>query len=123
MENVNYASWSIKILRKIAEAFDLTLCVSFESFGKRIRDIETFARKNLQRDFFDNDPYFKEALVEASIDDETEIERSLPQEHGLGLGGGKTTPTILPVNPTEMVKALAQESPKPAKNDVIGQPR
>lgn len=114
MENVNYASWSIKILRKIAEAFDLTLCVSFESFGKRIRDIETFARNNLQRDFFDNDPYFKEALVEASLDDETEIEKNLPQEQALGLGGGNITPSMLPLNPSEMAKALAQETPKPA---------
>ena len=39
LENVNYSSWSIKILRKLAEAFDLTLCVSFEEFGKRVKDI------------------------------------------------------------------------------------
>ena len=59
MENVNYSAWSIKVLRKIAEAFDLTLCVSFESFGKRIEDIESFNRKNLERTSFDNDLYFK----------------------------------------------------------------
>jgi transcriptional regulator with XRE-family HTH domain len=58
MENVNYSSWSIKILRKIAEAFDLTLRVSFESFGTRVGDIEKFSRKNLERCSFDKDPYF-----------------------------------------------------------------
>lgn len=58
LENVNYSSWSIKILRKLAEAFDLTLCVSFESFGKRVKDIETFSREFLERNSFDKDPYF-----------------------------------------------------------------
>lgn len=66
MENVNYASWSIKILRKIAEAFDLTLCVSFESFGRRIEDIEKFGREALERNSFDNDPYFKEESIDNS---------------------------------------------------------
>lgn len=60
MENVNYSSWSIKILREIAEAFDLTLCVSFESFGKRVDDIEKFSRKALERNSFEDDPYFKD---------------------------------------------------------------
>lgn len=60
MENINYSSWSIKILRKIAEAFDLTLRVSFESFGTRVKDIEEFSRKALERASFLDDPYFKE---------------------------------------------------------------
>lgn len=65
MENVNYSSWSIKILRKLAEAFDLTLRVSFESFGTRVEDIEKFSRKNLERCSFPEDPYFKETSEEA----------------------------------------------------------
>ncbi len=60
MENINYSSWSIKILRKIAEAFDLTLCVSFENFGTRMKDIEEFSRKALERTSFNDDPYFEE---------------------------------------------------------------
>jgi len=67
MENVNYSSWSIKILRKLAEAFDLTLRVSFESFGTRVKDIEKFSRKNLERCSFDKDPYFQEESVETVI--------------------------------------------------------
>jgi len=58
MENVNYSSWSIKILRELAEAFDLTLCVSFETFGKRLADIVRFNRENLERFSFENDPVF-----------------------------------------------------------------
>ncbi len=83
MENVNYSSWSIKILRKIAEAFDLTLCVSFESFGRRIEDIERFGRKVLERDFFDNDPYFKEQLL-----DETSVEQLLKKHYSKKTGIG-----------------------------------
>lgn len=60
LENVNYSSWSINALRKLAEAFDLTLCVSFESFGKRIKDFDEFGRANLEKLSFDNDPAFKD---------------------------------------------------------------
>jgi len=60
MENVNYSSWSINVLRKLAEAFDLTLCVSFESFGKRLADIERFSREALERPSFKEDPVFAE---------------------------------------------------------------
>ena len=59
MENVNYSSWSINTLRKLAEAFDLRLRVSFESFGSLVEEIEQFDRKALQRDSFDTDPVFK----------------------------------------------------------------
>ena len=46
MENVNYSSWSINTLRKLAKAFDLTLRVSFESFGERIKEIDQFNREH-----------------------------------------------------------------------------
>lgn len=63
MENVNYSSWSIKILRAIAEAFDLTLRVSFEEFGTRVDDIKKFSRESIERYSFADDPYFKESTV------------------------------------------------------------
>lgn len=59
MESVNYSSWSITVLRKLAEAFDLVLCVSFESFGTRVNDIEELSRRNLERYSFDQDPVFQ----------------------------------------------------------------
>lgn len=70
MENVNYASWSVKILRKLAEAFDLTLCVSFESFGKRMEDIKRFGREALERTSFDDDPYFQAADEKLAVPNE-----------------------------------------------------
>jgi transcriptional regulator with XRE-family HTH domain len=60
MENVNYSSWSINTLRKLAKAFDLTLRVSFESFGDRIKEIERFNREALERPSFPDDPAFIE---------------------------------------------------------------
>ena len=59
LEDVNYTSWSISILRKLAEAFDLTLSVSFEDFGTRAKDIEAFSRDNLERHSFPEDTYFQ----------------------------------------------------------------
>ena len=58
MENVNYSSWSINTLRKLAEAFDVRLRVSFESFGSLVKEIEQFDRKGLERPSFDDDPVF-----------------------------------------------------------------
>jgi transcriptional regulator with XRE-family HTH domain len=67
MENVNYSSWSINTLRKLARAFNLTLRVSFESFGSRIKEIEQFNRKALERPSFDEDPVFTERREGATI--------------------------------------------------------
>jgi transcriptional regulator with XRE-family HTH domain len=58
LENVNYSSWSVKTLRRLAEAFDLTLRISFESFGNRIKDFSSFDRDYLQRPSFNDDPVF-----------------------------------------------------------------
>lgn len=49
LEDVNYGAWSIKTLKKLARALDVTLKVSFESFGSRINDIANFKREALQR--------------------------------------------------------------------------
>lgn len=49
MENANYQSWSIKTLRKMASAFDVTLRVTFETFSHTIAEIEGFGRATLER--------------------------------------------------------------------------
>ena len=49
LEDVDYGSWSLKTLKRLALAFDVVLTVSFETFGKRARDIEAFSRINLER--------------------------------------------------------------------------
>jgi transcriptional regulator with XRE-family HTH domain len=49
LEDVDYESWSIKSLKQLANAFDVTLHVSFESFSNSIQRIENFSRKILER--------------------------------------------------------------------------
>ncbi len=49
LENVNYESWSIRTLKRIAEAFDLALVVRFESFSQAIAEIEGISRESLER--------------------------------------------------------------------------
>lgn len=49
LENVNYDKWSISTLKKLAEAFDITLNVSFEAFTDKIDDIVGFNRESLER--------------------------------------------------------------------------
>jgi len=64
LENVHYSSWSIATLKRLAEAFDVTLRVSFESFGSRLVDIDRFGRESLERFSFDEDPAFDEIPTE-----------------------------------------------------------
>lgn len=64
LENVHYSSWSIATLKRLAEAFDVTLRVSFESFGSRLVDIDRFGRESLERFSFDEDPAFVETPAE-----------------------------------------------------------
>ncbi len=56
IENVNYSSWSIKTLKKIARALKLRLNVSFESFGTLPDDVEGFTRERMERPAHDKDP-------------------------------------------------------------------
>jgi transcriptional regulator with XRE-family HTH domain len=48
MEDVNYASWSIRTLARLAEAFDVALAVCFKPFSKRIDDINSFSPDGLR---------------------------------------------------------------------------
>ena len=64
LENVNYSSWSIRTLRRLAEAFDLVLVVRFESFGGVLNDIVDFKRETLERPSFEEDPVFADSLLE-----------------------------------------------------------
>jgi transcriptional regulator with XRE-family HTH domain len=58
LENVDYSSWSIKSLKKLAQAFDVVLTVRFERFKNLALDAERFGRKNLEVPRFKDDPFF-----------------------------------------------------------------
>jgi transcriptional regulator with XRE-family HTH domain len=61
LEDMNYSSWSINTLRRLARAFDLRLSVRFEAFSSLIPELETFGRPALERAKFSDDPFFHEA--------------------------------------------------------------
>jgi transcriptional regulator with XRE-family HTH domain len=62
LENVNYASWKVDTLRKLARAFDLRLRISFEEFGTLVPEIENFKERTLTRRKFKDDPAFKDQV-------------------------------------------------------------
>jgi transcriptional regulator with XRE-family HTH domain len=58
LESANYAGWSIAALRRVAQALDLRLRVSFEEFGTLWKEVASFGRQSLQRRPFSKDPEF-----------------------------------------------------------------
>lgn len=48
LEDVNYDAWTVKTLRKLAEAFDTHLDVRFVPFSKAILDVANFSRTQLE---------------------------------------------------------------------------
>lgn len=49
LENVDYDAWTIKILRRLAKAFDLTVKVSFEKFSSGVLDVSKISPETLKR--------------------------------------------------------------------------
>ncbi len=49
LEDVDYDAWTIKVLRRIAKAFDLTVKVSFEKFSSGILDVSKISAETLKR--------------------------------------------------------------------------
>jgi transcriptional regulator with XRE-family HTH domain len=55
-ENVNYSSWNVKTLTKLARAFGVWLKVSFEPFGELPNEVVQFSRQSLERVKREDDP-------------------------------------------------------------------
>ncbi|MGO9991330.1 MAG: helix-turn-helix domain-containing protein [Steroidobacteraceae bacterium] len=84
LENVNYSSWSINTLRKLAKALDVRLRVSFETFGSLVADMTDVSRQSLER---------------ISRKDELDLDNKLAEELDkkraagiLNMGGGSSMP-------------------------------
>ncbi len=63
IESANYDGWSVALLRRLAEALDLRLRVSFEEFGTLWEEVDEFSRESLERRKFDEDPEFEESTA------------------------------------------------------------
>ncbi len=68
LEDVNFDSWTIRTLRKLARAFDVRLKISFEEFGTLLNDFRNLNRQSLSRRSFPDDPAFKPSRKPASAD-------------------------------------------------------
>jgi transcriptional regulator with XRE-family HTH domain len=58
LENVNYSSWKVDTLRKLARALGVRLRISFEEFGTLVHEVENFRKDRLRRHKFADDPVF-----------------------------------------------------------------
>jgi transcriptional regulator with XRE-family HTH domain len=56
IENVNYSSWNINTLKKLARAFRVRLKVSFETYGSLPDEVGKFSRESLKRAEREKDP-------------------------------------------------------------------
>ena len=63
LESADYDGWTITTLKKLAEAFDLRLRVSFEPFGTLWQDMSQCTEEHLQRPVFEKDPEFSLSVV------------------------------------------------------------
>lgn len=59
LENVNYESWTLNILRRFAKAYDLTIDFEFKEFGEFLKEFEKFGREKFEKRSFKDDPVFK----------------------------------------------------------------
>lgn len=83
-ENVNYSSWSISTLKRLAVAFDVILDVRFRSFRDLVDLTENFSREALQVPKFTDDPYFKEEKKEPKKDMKEKVAPEIIPEHIIG---------------------------------------
>jgi transcriptional regulator with XRE-family HTH domain len=69
LEDVNYPSWTVNTLRKIAWAFDLRLHVSFETFGSGIEQLISFSADALKRKSREEELGFLETQAKSASED------------------------------------------------------
>jgi len=70
-EDVNYSSWSLRTLMKLARAFDVRLRVSFEPYGSLPDEVIRFDRARLETIDRESDP----KLIDSRIESETDTDR------------------------------------------------
>jgi transcriptional regulator with XRE-family HTH domain len=93
LEDVNYSSWSISTLRRLAEAFDVRLSVKFETFSSLVQEIERLGRDTLERDSFANDTWFHKKDAQST---------AMALQGGASTYGSQTPPS-----PSEGAQVLA----------------
>ncbi len=89
-ENVNYSSWKVETLRKLARALNVWLRISFEEFGTLPSIIEGFNKEALVRLPFDKDPVFSSVCETEPL----HLLGSVVSDHDLNVALGKQPQSI-----------------------------
>src|SRR5260221_8978274 len=55
LEDVSYSGWSVRMLRRLARAFDVVLQVRFVTYGEALADMEEFSSAALVKASFKDD--------------------------------------------------------------------
>ncbi len=87
IESANYSGWSIDTLRRLAEAFDLRLTVSFEEFGTLWKEVDNFKRASLERRSFAEDPEF----IDREMNETTHTQNGFGLIQPTRMGVGRAT--------------------------------
>lgn len=112
-EDVNYSSWSLSTLKRLAEAFDVILDVRFRSFKDLVVDTCNFSRESLQVQDFTKDSFFKES-------------REVGVSNSVGAGVGAETVSNLDFSVTgtspdiEESKTSIAMNANPASQEMLG---
>lgn len=118
LEDVDYGSWSLNTLRRLAAAFDVALTVSFETFGKKIQEIEAFSRPNLERiaraeEFSDAGPIFRESIPSSIFGAIKEWENSANKANS-AVSAAQATPK------TNLLAGIQEQERKQRNHDLAG---
>jgi transcriptional regulator with XRE-family HTH domain len=66
MEGLDYGSWSVNSLRRVAYALGVRLRIDFAEWGDLLEDIERSGTADLQRRAFEDDPVFQKATQQTT---------------------------------------------------------
>ena len=102
LENVNYSTWKVETLRKLARAFGLWLDIDFREFGELPPRVESFRERTLQRRKFEDDPAFND-----SINRETPL-----VVIGAGAEEAQREPTQIPTDTNTHAELLSRQRPR-----------
>ena len=59
LENVNYSSWTVSTLRRLARSLGVRFSFGLESWGELLQEVEESGREHLVRPRFEKDPVFR----------------------------------------------------------------
>lgn len=107
IENVNYSSWNINTLKKLARAFRVRLMVSFETYGTLPDEVGKFTQEALQRAEREKDP----GLLERKPSHSEEVEDIAAKAMAPVMGANAAAYSLLTWNNLAVMPSPTSQSP------------